>query len=161
VGVKNRYLRSHAIHVQFANEQGPLPFTPSDNLDSDRAAYVDVVFTNDTLLGIPLIGDLVETQRFSFDVPDNASKATIYFGSLGVGGDPFCPEAVYGSILTLGFNLAIPVIFLAIGAKLEAKEIVAPSVGFLRAFANTRKSIALWIANTLRRVVATGGPDLA
>src|SRR6185295_10618524 len=107
VGVKNRYLRSHAIHVQFANEQGPLPFTPSDNLDSDRAAYVDVVFTNDTLLGIPLIGDLVETQRFSFDVPDKASKATIYFGSLGVGGDPFCPEAVYGSILTLGFSLAI------------------------------------------------------
>jgi hypothetical protein len=162
VGVKNRYLRSHSVHVQFANEQGPLPFTPADNLDSERAAFVDVAFTNDTLLGIPLVGDLVETQHFKFDVPPAASKAIVSFGSLGVGGEAFCPEALYGSVLTLGFNLGIPVIFLAIGAAIEAKEFVAPAAFTFRAGTSPlRSAVNLFLARVLRRVIATGGPDFA
>ncbi len=112
---KNHFRRCLTAFVQFANEAGPLDVSdPDSEIDTQRSKFVGPLFTNDTLMGIPLVGDLVRPQRLSFDVPRDASKATIYFGSLGVGGQAFCPEALGGSILTLTINIGLPTIFLAL-----------------------------------------------
>jgi len=161
VGVKNHFMRSHSVYVEFANEAGSLASQQRDLLDSERAQFHTVFFTNDTVLGIPLTGDLVETQRVSFNVPPDATKALVHFGSLGVGGDPFCPEAVYGSILTLAFNLGIPSIFLAIGATLEIRPILNPLVSALRGTTQPlRKALVAILGKVLLRAASTGGPNL-
>ena len=123
--VRNYFLRSHAVHVQFANEAGPLPVSDRDDFDSERAKLVTMVVTNDTLVGVPLQGDLRRPQDIAVTVPADASKVTVYFGSLGVGGDPFCPEAVLGSIFTLIFNIAVPVVALAVGVAAELADSAA------------------------------------
>lgn len=51
-------------------------------------------------------------------MPPQASLTRVFFGSLGVGGNPFCPEALVGSIFTLGLNIGLPVIFMGVGVTL-------------------------------------------
>ena len=50
----------------------------------------------------------------------DASIAKVYFGSLGLGGQAFCPEALGGSNLTLVFSIGLPAFFLLIGALCDA-----------------------------------------
>ena len=117
---RNDYLRYLSTYVQFANEAGDLPVQNPTSEDTDRAKFLAWINSNFTVLGIPRLGDDVPLSTVQFDVPADASIAKVYFGSLGVGGDPFCPEAVAGSILTLIFNLGIPTIMLAAGVAVTA-----------------------------------------
>ncbi|MGD9764017.1 MAG: hypothetical protein AB7V27_09910 [Candidatus Binatia bacterium] len=75
--------------------------------------FATVLVTNDAIMGMPLMGDLVPPREIGIAVPAAAPRVRVHSGSLGAGGDPFCPEAVRGSIFTLIFNSAIPVIALA------------------------------------------------
>lgn len=114
--VRNDYLRYVSAFVQFANEAGDLPVQNPGSNDTDRAKFLSLINSNYTILGIPLFGNDVPLSSFQFAVPTDASIAKVYFGSLGVGGDPVCPEAVTGTILTLLFNIGIPTLLLAAGA---------------------------------------------
>ena len=120
--IKNRYLRFLSAYVQFLDAAGnPLPPpTPAGEYDTSRAQYLAWVITNDQVMGIPLTGDLVHSTFLNVTVPANASQAKVMFGSLGVGGDAFCPEALAGSVLTLAFNIGIPTLFLLAGVGSEA-----------------------------------------
>jgi hypothetical protein len=116
--VRNWHLRTHALHLQFANEVGPLPIgTPAPG-DTERAKRLGMVITANTIAGIPVP---FETQKYQFEVPSEATKATVLFGSLGMGGDPFCPEALFGSIFTLIFNIGLPVVALTLGSIASIK----------------------------------------
>jgi hypothetical protein len=156
LGVKNHFLRSHAVHLQFANEAGPLPVADPGDFDSERAKFADLIATNDTIMGIPLTGDLLTTQEVSIQVPAEASKVVVYFGSLGVGGDPFCPEAVLGSIFTLIINIAVPVIALAVGVAFEVGDAVARSKGIV---ADT-SPLRIVLGRLIRRGLLSGTPGL-
>lgn len=112
---RNDYLRYLSTYVQFANEAGDLPVENPTSEDTKRAKFLAWINSNYTILGIPRTGDHVPLSTVQFNVPADASIANVYFGSLGVGGDPYCPEAVDGTILTLIFNLGIPTIMLAAG----------------------------------------------
>jgi hypothetical protein len=161
IDLRNRYLRSLSIYVTFANEAGDLPVAdPDSERDSPRAKEVGIIFTNDSLLGIPLTGDLVQEQKLLIDVPQDASSARVYFGSLGLGGDAFCPEAMWGSIMTIGFNIGLPAIFLAAGAVSQASEAI--SAGWRALFQNTRGFARLsdFFIRTARVTVLASIPGL-
>src|SRR5262249_45755677 len=59
--------------------------------------------------------------------PADASIAKVYFGSLGLGGQAFCPESLDGSILTLILNLGVPTILLAAGVAMTGSLLKALS----------------------------------
>ncbi len=120
IALRNHYLRSVSVYVRYANEAGDLPIDTPGERDTSRSKEVGVVITNCSLLGIPLMGDLILKQRLRVDVPAEASKVRFYFGSLGTGGDAFCPEAVIGSALTIVFNIGLPFLFMAAGAIADA-----------------------------------------
>ncbi len=121
--VKNAYLRFLSVYVQYldANGEAIAVGNPGD-LDSTRAKYLRMVSTNDQIMGIPFFGDQIESTDIEFSMPPGASHAKVMFGSLGLGGDAFCPEAVAGSCLTLGLNIGIPTILLAAGVYGDLKE---------------------------------------
>src|SRR4029453_8443088 len=112
---RNAYLRYLSTYVQFCNENGPLPVANPTSRDTSRAKFLSWINSNYTILGIPLFGNDIPQSSVQFDVPADASIAKVYFGSLGLGGQAFCPESLDGSILTLVFNIGIPTIFLAAG----------------------------------------------
>jgi len=120
VQVRNAYLRYLAAYVQFANEGGDLPVQDPTSSDTERAKFLDLINSNYTILGIPLIGNDIPLSSVQFDVPADASIAKVYFGSLGLGGEAFSPEAVDGSIYTLIFNIGIPTIFLVAGVAVTS-----------------------------------------
>ena len=117
VEVRNRFLRYISAFVQFTDESGNAvpPDMSADQFDTSRSAFLTFLNSNYTILGIPLLGDDVPLSSFQFNVPKTASISTVYLGSLGLGGDAFCPEAITGSILTLSFNLGLPAMFLVLG----------------------------------------------
>jgi hypothetical protein len=94
--LRNKYLRYLSAFVQFADEAGDLDLTGGGFPNTERAEFLDWINCNYTILGIPLTGDNVVQSSISFDVPVEASKAKVYFGSLGLGGQAFSPEAVQG-----------------------------------------------------------------
>ncbi len=112
---RNAYLRYLSTYVQFANEDGDLPVQDPVSIDTDRAKFLAYISSNYTLLGIPLTGDDIPLESVGFDVPADASIAKVYFGSLGLGGEAFSPEAVGGSALTLTFSIGLPAFFLVAG----------------------------------------------
>lgn len=112
---RNDYLRFLSAYVQFANAAGDLPVQNPTKDDTSRSKFLGSISSNYTVLGIPLFGNDVPLSSVEFPVPADASIAKVYFGSLGTGGDAFCPEAVHGSILTLIINIGIPSLFLAAG----------------------------------------------
>jgi len=120
VEFRNAYIRYLSTFVQFANESGDLPVQNPTSLDTSRAKFLSYISANYTLLGIPLIGDDIPLSSVQFDVPSDASIAKVYFGSLGLGGQAFCPEATGGSDLTLVFAIGLPAFFLLIGALCDA-----------------------------------------
>lgn len=124
---RNAYLRYLSAYVQFANESGDLPVASPTKEDTSRAKFLSWINSNFTILGIPLIGDDIPQSSVQFDVPTDASIAKVYFGSLGMGGQAFCPESLDGSILTLILNLGVPTILLAAGIAMTASLIKALS----------------------------------
>ncbi len=115
---RNAYVRYLSTYVQFANAGGDLPVQNPTSSDTDRAKFLAWINSNYTVLGIPLIGDDIPQSSVRFDVPAEASIAKVYFGSLGLGGEAFCPEALDGAILTLIFNIGIPTILLVAGVAI-------------------------------------------
>ncbi len=124
---RNAYLRYLSAYVQFANEEGDLPVANPTKEDTSRAKFLSWINSNFTILGIPLFGNDIPQTSVSFDVPADASIAKVYFGSLGLGGQAFCPESLDGSILTLILNLGVPTILLAAGIAMTASLIKALS----------------------------------
>lgn len=112
---RNAYLRYLSAYVQFANENGDLPVANPTKEDTSRAKFLSWINSNYTILGIPLFGNDIPQSSVQFNVPADASIAKVYFGSLGLGGQAFCPESLDGSILTLILNLGVPTILLAAG----------------------------------------------
>ena len=124
--IKNDYLRYLGVFVQYRDgdtstdpEGNLLAVTKVDDLDTDRANWVGLGPSNMDIMGIPIQGDLVSSTELTFTMPDTAASATVMFGSLGLGGDAFAPEAVTGSCLTLGFNIGLPVMLLALGVAAD------------------------------------------
>ncbi len=153
VKFRNDYLRYLSTYVQFANEAGNLPFTPSGR-DTERAKFLAWINSNYTVLGIPLIGNDVALSSVQFDVPTDASIAKIYFGSLGLGGEAFSPEALDGAILTLFFNIGLPSILLVAG--------VAVSATLLKSLTKQLSSTLVQImTRMLPLIIAAAGPGLA
>jgi len=113
---RNHYLRYLSTYVQFANEGGDLPVEMPTSSDTERAKFLKWINSNYTVLGIPLIGNDVPLSSVQFNVPADASIAKVYFGSLGLGGEAFSPEALDGSIFTLIFDIGLPTVLLAAGA---------------------------------------------
>src|SRR4029453_5137117 len=113
---RNAYLRYLSTYVQFANAaMVDLPVANPTKEDPSRAKFLSWINSNYTVLGIPLFGNDIPLSSVQFDVPADASIAKVYFGSLGVGGQAFSPEAMDGAILTLILNIGIPTILLAAG----------------------------------------------
>ncbi len=121
---RNAYVRYLSCFVQFANENGDLPVEDPTSVDTSRSKFLAYITSNYTILGIPLVGNDIPLSSVGFDVPEDASIAKVYFGSLGLGGQAFSPEAVGGSSLTLTFNIGLPAFFLiagvVTGASLQA-----------------------------------------
>ena len=130
--VKNHYFRFISAYVQFfppgadtSDDTQALEVSHPNEEDTKRSKFLAHITTNDNVLGIPLTGDNVHTNVLEFVVPSGADHAKVLFGSLGRGGNPFCPEALTGAILTCVFNIGIPSIFLAIGIGVSLHEIVS------------------------------------
>jgi len=155
IDIRNHFLRYMSAYVQFANEGGDLPVTNPGQQDTSRARFLQLLNSNYTVVGIPLIGDSVEKQTLRFDMPAEGSKARLYFGSLGLGGDAFSPEALQGAVMTLTFNIGLPTIFLAAGFAAGAGAQKAIT-GFLQTEGG-RRGLAL-IGG---RVAALAGPQVA
>lgn len=150
---RNDYLRYLSTYVQFANEAGDLPVQDPSHRDTSRAKFLSWVNSNYTVLGIPLFGSDVPLSSVQFDVPTEASIAKVYFGSLGVGGDAFCPEAIDGSILTLVFNIGIPSVLLVAG--------VAMSPALFKELGQVSASVVEFMQAQLPYILATAGADVA
>ena len=148
---RNQFLRYLSAYVQFANENNDLPVANPTSSDTSRAKFLDVINSNYTILGIPLFGDSIPLSSVQFDVPTDASIAKVYFGSLGLGGEAFSPEAIRGSILTLIFNIGIPTLLLAAG--------VAASGSLLESVSEEDTSAILRASIPL--ILSIVGPDLA
>jgi hypothetical protein len=151
IELKNRYLRFLSAFVAFANAGGTLSVANPTEDDTSRSKFLSHVVTNDQILGIPLQGDDVATTTLQFDVPAEATEARVIFGSLGLGGDAFSPEATYGSTNTLVFNLGIPTLFLAAGVGLSASE------GFSSLFKDA--SLLTRVARVAKEALLDGAPD--
>lgn len=151
---RNDYLRYLSTYVQFANEAGDLPVQNPTSDDTARAKFLAWINSNFTVLGIPRLGDDVPLSSVRFDVPADASIAKVYFGSLGVGGEAFCPEAVDGSILTLIFDIGIPTMMLALGVAVTANMLLALSGKFGVGIIQILKA-------SLPLILAQTGSDLA
>ncbi len=115
VQARNRFIRYVSAYVQYLDANG-------DAL-ADSSFVADLP-TNNTIFGIPLMGDLVEDISMPFTLPDTASQAKLIFGSLGMGGDAFAPEAFNASLSTCVFNLGIPVILLAAGIGVDSSSTI-------------------------------------
>ena len=151
---RNAFLRYLSTYVQFANEGGDLPVANPTSSDTSRAKFLAWINSNYTVLGIPLFGNDIPLSSVQFDVPADASIAKVYFGSLGLGGQAFSPEAVEGAILTLIFNIGIPTILLAAG--------VAATGALLRALSEEFGVTIIQILRaSLPLILGIAGGDLA
>jgi hypothetical protein len=124
VTIKNAYLRFVAAYAQCYDAAGNslAPPQPNPSLQDDpnqynssRAYWLGMMSSNDTILGVPLVGDDISSTTFTFNAPQDAASFDLLFASLGVGGEAFSPEAVYPSIMTIIFNCGIPSMLLALG----------------------------------------------
>lgn len=115
VKARNRFIRYVCAYVQYLDANG-------DALGDSN--FVADLPTNNTIFGIPLMGDLVQDISMPFTLPDDASQAKLIFGSLGMGGQAFDPEAFNASIFTCVFNLGIPVILLGVGVGVDSSSTI-------------------------------------
>jgi hypothetical protein len=152
---RNEFLRYLSAFVQFANAKGDLPVLNPTGDDTVRAKSLGIINSNYTVLGIPLIGNSIELSSVTFDVPAEASLAKVYFGSLGLGGQAFSPEAVNGSIWTLVFNIGVPTLCLAAGVAVSATLLKSLQKNALNATVNTAMRALIPL------VVGAAGPGIA
>lgn len=156
--IKNDYLRFLSIFVQFADSSGTVLAVDSPGaLDTTRSKLLQMVGSNDQIMGIPFQGSTVQSTDVVFTVPDAASSATLIFGSLGLGGEAFSPEAVIGSSLTLALNVGIPTILLAAGAYVDISAALKDGVGSLF---KDGKLLAV-LAGSLLSGLKSSGSDIA
>lgn len=121
--------------------------------DTSRAKFLAWINSNYTILGIPLFGNDVSLSSVQFDVPTEASIAKVCFGSLGVGGDPFSPEAIDGAVLTLIFKIGIPSVLLTAG--------IAMSPTIFKALGETSTSVVEFMQGQLPYIIASAFTDAA
>jgi len=132
----NWHLRFVNVHVEYFQDDTQQKFKrkPLANLpylrteqDTERAQFLRTLPTNSLAGAVSqFVGpDFLKPSPYavSFTMPLEATGARLYFGSLGVGGNPFCPEAVSASVFTLIFNLGLPTLFLALGIGTGIAEI--------------------------------------
>ena len=123
LSVKNWYLRFLSAYVMFyppgANtekDSEALPVANSTKEDSTRAKFVTHILTNDSIMGIPLSTEgLIDEVDIEFVMPKEAAHAKVLFAGLGMGDQAFSPEALAPSLLTIGFNIGVPMLFLSFG----------------------------------------------
>jgi hypothetical protein len=115
VKARNRYIRYVCAYVQYLDANG-------DALGD--SSFVADLPTNNTIFGIPLMGDLVQDISMPVTLPDTASQAKLIFGAPGMGGQAFDTEAFNASIFTCVFNLGIPVILLGVGIGVESSSTI-------------------------------------
>lgn len=122
--VANEFLRSAGVFVQYFDASGTaLPVDNPSELDTSRAKYLDVISPDAQIMGIPFLGDTAPTTTIGFTMPDDAAKAVVYYGGLGLGGaDSFHGEALLGTIMTLVINLGLPMACLAFGLNETAHK---------------------------------------
>ncbi|MEO7338881.1 MAG: hypothetical protein ABIV63_20095, partial [Caldimonas sp.] len=152
--VRNTYLRFLSTYIQYhdANDV-QLPISNPGQLDSSRAQYLQMVGSNNQIMGIPYQGTDVSSTDIEFTVPDNAASATVMFGSLGLGGDAFTKEAVAGTSLTLALNIGLPTMLLAVGVYADVKDGI---------FALLKDEVTLQtILKSIFSALSKSGPDLA
>lgn len=120
--VKNQYVRYLSVFASYFDALGhPVALIDPTHADTADAKYLTLVAPNTQIMGIPLTGADVTSTDIAFLVPENASSVMLKFGSLGLGGNAFCPEALMGSALTLAINIALPTMMLALGIYNEAQ----------------------------------------
>jgi hypothetical protein len=151
---RNAYLRYLSTYVQFANESMDLPVANPTSSDTSRAKFLSWINSNYTILGIPLFGNDIPLSSVQFDVPTDASIAKVYFGSLGLGGEAFSPEAISGTILTLIFNLGVPTILLVAGVAATGALLTQLSEEFEITFGQYLRAV-------LPLILGIVGPDIA
>jgi hypothetical protein len=124
VTVANEFLRSAGAFVEFRDANDTtLPVANPQSMDSDRAKYICLISPDVQIMGIPFVGATTPTTAITFTMPDDAAKAVLYYGGLGLGGsDAFHSEALLGSISTLVLNIGLPAACLAGGVGTVAHE---------------------------------------
>jgi hypothetical protein len=128
--VANEFLRSAGAYVEFrdANET-TLPVATPTPMDTSRAKYICLIAPDVQIMGIPFVGSTTPTTPLTFTMPDNASKAIVYYGGLGLGGsDAFHGEALMGSVSTLVLNIGLPAICLAAGVGVTVAKGIKNSI---------------------------------
>lgn len=150
--IKNRYLRWLRAYAQYFTPEGmALPVMDPNGNDTSRAKFITEITSNNQIMGIPLMGNDVSSTNVAFQIPTAASKARIIIGSLGLGGEAFCPEALLGSALTLGFNIAIPTLLLSYGIGEAASSGIS-------ALANNQE-LRMAIVGAVKDFIATTAPS--
>jgi hypothetical protein len=156
VTIRNTYLRFLSVYVQYQDVNGTaLPIANPSEEDTTRAQHLAEIPTNDQIMGIPLMGTDVEKSNLQFVMPDAASRAQLKFGSLGLGGDPFCPEALTGASLTLALNIGLPTMLLALGivADFRAGSLIDAIFG--------NATLLKTLVKSLKEGLRDGGFDVA
>jgi len=145
--IKNRYLRWLRAYAEYFTPAGvALPVMNPDDDDTSRAKFITEITSNNQIMGIPLMGNDVSSTNLDFEMPAAASKARIIIGSLGLGGDAFCPEALVGSALTLAFNIGVPTLLLAWGIGETASSgisVLADNQELRKAIVSTLRSFLI------------------
>ena len=108
--VRNIHLRTLSSYVEFFDDQGK-------SLDG-TGKYVRIVNAVGTALGIPIP---ISTTNLEFDFDKNASKAKVYFGSLGTSNWKWDYDGL-GAVLTSVFQYGIPSFYLAADCLLASNK---------------------------------------
>jgi hypothetical protein len=161
LAIKNRYLRWLRAYAQYLTPDGTaLPVAGPDSDDTTRAKFIREITSNNQIMGIPLMGNAVGNTCLEFEIPAAASTARIFIGSLGLGGEAFCPEAVVGSALTLAFNIGLPTLLLLWGIGETASagiSVLADNPALRKAILSSLRSFL--IGNGLNYGVGIYGSD--
>lgn len=126
INVRNWYLRTLTAYARFYDEQGNIIKKPSNWIDNpdllrfetDSKKYVHAVTATNTIMGIPMPTD---PTTLSFKFPDEAAMVELMFGGLGTS-DFDLDVDPYGMILTILFQYAVPLAFMAGGAVLTSTK---------------------------------------
>ncbi len=150
LSIRNRYLRWLRAYAQyFAPDGTALPVADPTDDDTSRAKFIREITSNNQIMGIPLMGNDVASTNLRFEIPEAASRARIFIGGPGLGGEAFCPEALAGTALTLAFNIGVPTLLLSWGIG----ETASAGLGKLADNPALRKAI---IGALLQFIVGTG-----
>jgi len=152
VTVANEFLRSAGAYVEFrdANDATLPVANPVDHIDTGRAKYVCMISPDVQIMGIPFLGDTTPTTSVSFTMPDDATKAILYYGGLGIGGtDAFHGEAMLGTVSTLVLNIGLPLVCLGLGIFSSDAKTISAAIEEVLKDPITLKTIAKGVVDAL------------